>query len=140
MRDAEKVNSQDALLCPRHKFLPFQIQTAHSSGNHPDTIQLIDCNGAAENVFSYFLGDEQLVTDWENGPHPAYSFTTFNDSGGDILTAIESGAALSFCYSDAFTLATGDSIEVSYNMLLNSGTLPNMYLGMFLQQRLILHM
>lgn len=131
MRDAESVNSQDALLCPTHKMLPFQIQRVHSSVNYITEAKIVDCDGAEWDILGAFLGAKDVVTDWENGPHPTYSFTTFSDASGNILTAIESGSANSFCYSNAFALATGDAVVVSYNLTLNSGDLPNIYLGEF---------
>ena len=131
MRDAEKVGSWDALLTPNWKFLPFQIQRSHLADTYLTAATIVDCSGTDWDVFGAFRGAEDLVTDWENGPHPTYSFTTFADSGGNILTAIESSSDNSFCYSDAFSLATGEAIVVSYNLTLNSGSLPNIYLGEF---------
>jgi len=134
MRDAEKVNSQDAILCPRQSFLPFQIQRDHVADTYISAAKLVDCSSNETDILSYFLNESDLIDDWENGPHPAYSFTTFVDDGaGNILTAIESSSATSFCYStNAFSLATGDSIAVAYDLTLNSGTLPNIYLGNFI--------
>jgi len=131
MRDAERINSQDALLCPVWKFLPFQIQRLHSAADFPESVTLIDCDGNQTNVLPYFVNAVDLIDDWENGPSPIFDYTTFVDDGaGNILTAIESTVATSHCYTvNDISLATGDSLLVNYNLTLNSGTLPNMLLG-----------
>ena len=84
MRDAERVQSQDALLSPVHKFLPFQIQRDHLAGTYVTEINMYDCDGNlyATEILDAMHGAEDLITDWENGPNPAFSFNTFNDGGG----------------------------------------------------------
>jgi hypothetical protein len=128
MRDAERVTSQDALLCPTYKLLPFQIQRDHLAGTYTSEVKLVDCNGAETDISSYFLGSEALITSWTNYANPI-DFDTFASSGTTILTAIESGAATALCYTDEFALATGEAIAVDYNLTLNSGTLPTLLLG-----------
>ena len=44
MRDAESVNAQDALLCPTHKFLPFQIQRSHVADTYIQEAKMYDCD------------------------------------------------------------------------------------------------
>jgi len=128
MRDAERVNNYDALLCPPYKALPFQIQREHEADTYLTSISIFDCDDNETDVFNHFLGEKFLITSWTNGAGP-FDFETFDDSGTTILTAIESGAATAFCYSDEFTLATGESIAVVYDLTLRTGTLPRIALG-----------
>jgi len=69
-RDAEKVNSQDALLCPTYKLLPFQIQRLASGSTGLTSALLVDCNGATTNV----LSDLTL----ETAERTTYDFITYN--------------------------------------------------------------
>jgi len=128
MRDAERVTSQDALLCPTYKFLPFQIQRTHSTDDtFLSTVKIVDCDGAETDVFDYFLGSQDLLTGWSNFVAP-FDYETFDTSGSTILTAIETGVS-GVAYSNEFALATGDSVVVTYARTLNSGAAPQMYLG-----------
>jgi len=130
MRDAERVSSQDALLCPVHKFLPWQIQRSHLADTYLDEITLVDCDDNETDVLDYFSASDGLVSGWTNGGViPGEGYSTFTPSGVFILSAIESGSGKAYCYSEEFSLATGDSIIVDYNFTLNSGTLPNVRLG-----------
>ncbi len=127
-RDDERVASQDALLCPVYKFLPFQIQRDHLADTYVESVTLTDCDDNDTDVTGYFQSSEALITGWTNAAGP-FDFETLDTSGTTILTAIESGAATAFCYSDEFSLATGESIAVTYDLTLNSGTLPKISLG-----------
>ena len=44
-RDAERVTSWDARLCPRQNLLPFQIQRDHVADTYLETLVLVDCDG-----------------------------------------------------------------------------------------------
>ena len=126
MRDAEKVGAQDGLRCPIHKFLPFQIQRPHLTSTYAQDIQLVDCDANETDVLDYFFGSELLLTGWVS-----VGLNTFVQVGATptILTAIESDSANAWCYSTEFTLATGESIAIDYNLTLNSGDLPTMLLA-----------
>lgn len=128
MRDAERVNSHDALLCPVHKVLPFQIQRDHLTSTYLTEIKLVDCDANETDIFDYFFTGANLITGWTNAP-AAFDYDTFNSSGTTILTAIEAGSALAWCYSNEFTLATGDAVVIQYDLTLNSGDLPNIGLS-----------
>jgi hypothetical protein len=133
MRDAEKVGSQDALLCPRHKLLPFQIQREHSADTFIDEIKLVDCSGNETDILDYIYPSADLVNDWENGPSPTYNFNVFNDSSGDITEARTTDTSNDFCYSNTFSLATGDTIFVDVDITLGpSAAAPNIFLGNFI--------
>ena len=70
-RDAEKVGSQDALLCPRHKLLPFQIQREHSNSSYITSVKLVDCAGDEKEMLEAFYGSETgFITNWTNGIAP----------------------------------------------------------------------
>ena len=126
MRDAERVNSQDALLCPVWKFLPFQIQRSHLTGSYIQEAALVDCNGTEIDVLDRFFGSELLLTGWTGSGLNTFLQVVATPT---ILTAIESDSANSWAYSQEFSLATGESVAIDYNLTLNSGTLPNMLLA-----------
>lgn len=132
-RDAERVNSQWALLSPVWKFLPFQIQRDHLADTYVQSVTLTDCDDNDTDVSGYFLSSEELVSDWDNGS-AGNGFNTFvDDNLGNILTAITTDSSRDICNNvTQFSLATGDSISVDYNLTLNSGTLPRILLGDFL--------
>jgi len=128
MRDAERVTSQDALLCPTYKFLPFQIQREHSTDDTLlNSVKLVDCDGNETAIFDHFLGEHSLLTGWTNLGSP-FDYETFVSSGSSILTAIETGSA-GIAYSNQFALSTGESIAVTYARTLNSGAAPTIYLS-----------
>lgn len=128
MRDAERVSSQDALLCPVWHVLPFQIQRDHLADTYLTEVKLVDCDANETDIFNYFHGSEDLLTGWTNFGAP-FDFDTFISTGSTILTAIEAGSALASCYSNEFALATGESVMINYDLTLNSGDLPNLLLG-----------
>lgn len=140
-RDAERVNSQWALLSPTWKFLPFQIQRAHLADTYVESVFMYDCDyniveiseGNPINFLDYFLSDEELINDWDNGSG-GNGFNTFADDNlGNILTAITTDLSRDICNNvNQFSLATGESIVIDYDLTLNSGTLPRILLGDFL--------
>ena len=124
-RDAERVNAWSALLCPRHKLPPFQIQRDHKATTYLTSLALVDCNGAETDLFAdYIYSGYNAITGWTNA-----GYETLDLSGSTILTAIDSNSDTAFCYSDAFTLATGDSVKITYDLTRNGGQQPKFYLG-----------
>jgi len=131
-RDAERVWSQDALLSPIQNFLPWQIQRDHLASTYLESIVMVDCDAAETDVLDYFRDSENLVGDWDNGSL-GDGFDTFDDdSTGNILTAIANSAPdVQYCVMPSgFSLATGESIIIDYDLTLNSGALPWFYLGL----------
>ena len=128
MRDAERVWSQDALLCPIHKFLPWQIQRDHLADTYLTEIKLVDCDAAETDVFDYFISSESVLTGWTNGAG-GFAFDAFASSGSSILTAVETTSDTVVCYGDEFSLATGQAIIVAYDFTLGAGIYPSILLG-----------
>ena len=126
MRDAERVSTWDALLCPVYKFLPFQIQREHLSGTYVTEVTLVDCNANETDVFDYFFGSEMLLTGWVSNGLNTFIQIALTPT---ILTAIESDSDNAWCFSTEFALATGESIAVDYNLTLNANDLPTMLLA-----------
>ena len=124
-RDAERVNSQDALLCPTHKCLPWQIQRSHLTSTYINEVTLIDCDGNETDVYDYFY-DPIAFTGLTNSPSP---FTLWATSGTTILTAAIATSALAYAYTDGFALATGASVIVEYNLTLWGGCMASLFLG-----------
>ena len=124
MRDAERVNSHDALLCPDYKFLPFQIQRAAYQSTGLTTAVLVDCAGAETNIFSYL--------ELETIEKTTYDFMTYNGMMlGTALTrnvySLKVGDGMTTWYSEWFSmqniqpqLITGYSTS-TYDTFTNSG-------------------
>ena len=127
-RDAERVSSRDALLCPRHKLLPWQIQRDHLATTYLSSLALVDCDGSETDIFDYVFSARSILTSWTNGAG-ALGYNTFTASDIEITSAIATGGDSDFCYSNAFTLATGDALRVDYSFALTTGDLPTLYLG-----------
>lgn len=127
-RDAERVSSQDALLCPRFKLLPWQIQRDHLADTYLTSLDIVDCDGNETDIFDNVFGNEHLVKSWTNAAAPN-AYNTLDTSGSTILTAIESSASTGFAYSNEFPLATGESIQLEYTQVHTSGQVPKFYLG-----------
>ena len=129
-RDAERVSSRDALLCPQQSFLPWQIERDHVASQWVDSIVLVDCDGNETDVYApttggYLSSSFSVLTGWTND-----SYNTFVSSGDSILTAIETDTATGFCYSShEFPVPTGGGIEIDYGYTANSGQIPKFYLG-----------
>ena len=123
-RDAERVNSQDALLCPTWKILPFQIQRPAYSSTGLRSAFLVDCNAATTNVFA----DLTL----ETIERATYDFMTYN--GDHLANTLPYGVyylqvadANTTWYSEWFSvenlqpqLITGYSTS-TYDTLITSG-------------------
>ena len=124
MRDAERVGSVTALLCPRQKLLPWQIQRSTLAASFLTELNLVDCDGNETNIFNDVFSGQTLLTGWTNS-----GYNVFNTAVGLILTAIETDSAEVWGYSNEFALSTGDAVRLDYNLTLNSGDLPSFYLG-----------
>jgi len=68
------------------------------------------------------LRRSNLITGWTNEPSSPYD--TFTALGEDIASAITDGSAYALCYSDQFSVNVGDTIIVTFNLTLNSGSAP----------------
>ena len=128
MRDAERVSSWEGLLCPRHKLLPFQIQRPHVANTYLSSLALVDCDGAETDIFDDLYSTRMLFKFWFNAAG-GDAYSTLDTSTTSILTAINVPVDAAWAYSDEFLLATGDTLRVDYDLTLNSGDLPSLYLG-----------
>jgi len=124
MRDAERVNSQDALLCPTWKFLPFQIQRDHLADTYINEAVLVDCSATETNVLPYFISSD-VATSWATS---SINWDTFVSSDLTISLAIEAGSQQVGAQTEAFLLSTGEALAVTYDLTLNSGVAPTMML------------
>lgn len=128
-RDAERVSSQDALLCPRHKLLPFQLQREHLASTYISSVTAVNCEGVEDDITEYFYSTKKIITGWTNGSGQG-GYVTFNSSEASILTAIENGVSEGYAYTNEFALATGQAIKVNYNLTAPGPvTYPKLYLG-----------
>ena len=96
-RDAERVNSWNALLCPDWRVLPWQIQRPHLNSTGLTSALLVDCNGATTNILSDLTMDVNQRTTYDFITYKGLAFDTYIDYGVYYIQATD---AKTTWYSD----------------------------------------
>lgn len=131
-RDYKRFEGYEPLYAPRNRFIPFEIVRTHAADDYVQTIELLDIDDNATDVFGYFHSrGTDIVTAWNNGGAPN-DYDTFVSAGDSISTAVEAAAAADiWAYSNTmvFNFAAGDYFYFEGTLTVNAGTAPDIYLA-----------